>query len=57
MGIDPGKKVSFFMPRVKATMPTVQFDGPALGLQIPASALGMVDGAQVGENSVCIIFE
>jgi hypothetical protein len=57
MGSAPGKKVSFYMPRVKATMPTVQFDGPALGLQIPASALGMVDGAQVGENSLCIILE
>jgi hypothetical protein len=57
MGREPGKRVSFYMPRVKATMPTVQFDGPALGLQIPATALGMVDGAQVGENSICLILE
>jgi hypothetical protein len=57
MGKIPGKRVSFYMPRVKATMPTIQFDGPALGLQIPGSALGMVDGEQVGENSICIILE
>jgi hypothetical protein len=57
LGRVPGKKISFFMPRVKPSMPTVQFDGPALGLQIPASALGMVSGNQVGENSISVILE
>jgi hypothetical protein len=57
MGREPGKKISFYMPRVKPSMPTVTFDGPALGLQIPASALGTVEGSQVGENSISVILE
>jgi hypothetical protein len=56
-GRRPGKKVSFAMPRVKPTVPSVQFDGPAVGLQISASALGNVSGGQVGENSLYIVFE
>jgi len=57
MGSVPGQKVSFFMPRVKSTVPIQQFGGPAVTLQIQGTALGKVDGAQVGENSICIIFE
>ena len=57
MGADPGQKVSFYMPRLKTSVPTVQFSGPAATLQISGTALGMVDGQQVGENSVCAVFE
>lgn len=57
MGRTPGKKVSFVLPRVKPSVPAVQFDGPTLGLQISATALGKVTETQVGENSLYIIFE
>jgi hypothetical protein len=53
MGRIPGQKATFFMPRAKVSVPTVQFDGPAVGLQIPATALGV----DTGENSLTLIFE
>jgi hypothetical protein len=57
MGRVPGKKLSFYMPRVKPEVPSVQFDGPTLGLKIAATALGVMEPGQVGENSISIVFE
>jgi hypothetical protein len=57
MGNVPGKRISFILPRIKPTMPTVVFSGPAVTLQIPAKAMGKVVGNQIGENSISIVLE
>ncbi len=47
-----GYKASFFKPRVKITVPTIQTDGPTVALQIPVTALGTV-----GEDSMFVTLE